>query len=228
MAIFKPGPLVEAISGGLAGVTFKLSNSGPVAAHRGAHIAKTSKASLQSRQNYLAAVKGWHDASEDTRLRFAEYALANPVTNRFGIRRTLRPFQFWMRLQLDRMTAWPGQVQEALWPTEGIDDSWIDGLNFYAENEGIRLVGDTEEITELEVRARRFFRTDRLPTHLKPPVYIGKAHAEEPGDPIDFTDGFLDRWGRPSNGEYVIAIVRITHINYFPGPWHTFTTQYAD
>lgn len=93
MAIFRPGPLVGAISGNLAGQNFFQSSYGPAIRRRLARTDKRTQAQLAQRARFQSIASRWHALTDQQRDAWRAYARQLKQPNRLGLPRSLSGFQ---------------------------------------------------------------------------------------------------------------------------------------
>lgn len=96
MAIFRPGPLVDAISGAVGGVEFA-RNRGNVAKKRQLKKHKVGPGPTEARVHYDRAISAWQDLTDEQRLLWRHAATVTPIVNRLGQPRTLTGLQLFVR-----------------------------------------------------------------------------------------------------------------------------------
>lgn len=96
MAIFRPGPLVDAISGAVGGAEFSL-NRGHVAKKRQLKKAKTDPGLDRAQAIYQRAVHSWATLTDEQRLAWRQLANVTPRRNRVGLPRYLTGFQLYVQ-----------------------------------------------------------------------------------------------------------------------------------
>ncbi len=100
MAIIKPSPFVEAISGTIGGITFANSKNGTTVRMRGRKKKATSAPQLAQQAKYADALHQWRDLSDDDRTAWQFSASQIQFPNALGTNRRLNGYQLFMKNKL--------------------------------------------------------------------------------------------------------------------------------
>lgn len=139
MAIYRPGPLVGAISGAVGGAVFVNAKGSKVVRHRPRARPPRTPTRTQTlgdgnAQSYQASIAQlWQTLTDKQRQTWGVTALQFPETNRLGQTRPLSGFQFFVRENVLRSWAGMGTIDEP--PVPAII-STIDGVTLTFENGG--------------------------------------------------------------------------------------------
>jgi len=85
MALITPSPLIGAISGSIAGATFKLTRNGPLLTSRPRRTTNRSQAMHLSDSRFAALTRAWHALTTNQRRSWSFHALHLSKTNALGI-----------------------------------------------------------------------------------------------------------------------------------------------
>ena len=91
MAIFKPGPLAQQISGSCGAVTFARSNGRGVIRLRPHKLTASSPAALLARARFTKAMRAWADLSDYHRAQWLAFAPSFRLHDRLGVPYTPSP-----------------------------------------------------------------------------------------------------------------------------------------
>lgn len=100
MAIARPGPLVQGLSGSLDSVVFANSNAGLVIRNRPLKSDTFTPAQIEQRLYYSSVVRAWADLTDIRKKGWRNLARQIPTTNALGVRRPLSAFQIFVRHNL--------------------------------------------------------------------------------------------------------------------------------
>jgi photosystem II stability/assembly factor-like uncharacterized protein len=104
MARVSYGALVTNISGSIGGSTFQLNNSGATARAKPQQKFFPSTLQSGSRSDFANISTSWSTLSLSVQALWNAYALANPITDRWGNIRTLTGFQYYMQSNLNLLS----------------------------------------------------------------------------------------------------------------------------
>jgi hypothetical protein len=104
MAIFRSGPLVEAISGTIGGVTFVNSPRNTVVRKSATKVNRQTQNQLEARHFFTFYQRGWQDLSDAIRTGFNQLANNYTYTDRLGTQRHYTGFQLYMKQSTIRRT----------------------------------------------------------------------------------------------------------------------------
>lgn len=96
MAIFRPGPLIAAISGNVGGLNFAQTRSGPIIRRKTTRTNKKTNRQLNRRARFSQVQKDWAVATDLTRDQWRAAAASIKRTNRLGLPSTLTGFQLFV------------------------------------------------------------------------------------------------------------------------------------
>lgn len=117
MAIYRPSPLVGAISGSAGGVQFLTGAGGNVVRARAGKRSQKTPPMLNEQAIYINAVRHWQGLTDAERLLWSTSAGLLTVQNRLGLPRILTGFQSFMRVAIPRFHvagAYPNMPAEEL------------------------------------------------------------------------------------------------------------------
>ena len=97
MAIFRPSPLVAAISGSAGGVQFLTGAGGNVVRARAGKRSQKTPAMLNEQAIYINAIRHWQNLTDQQRLTWTAAARHLALRSRLGVPRHLSGFQSFMR-----------------------------------------------------------------------------------------------------------------------------------
>lgn len=97
MALFKPSPLLAAISGNVGGCNFAMTRHGPVIRKRANRIKRQTPAQLEARADFTRALSYWHDLAPHYKKAWRALAATYTQTNRLGTSHHLTPLQLYLK-----------------------------------------------------------------------------------------------------------------------------------
>ena len=100
MAIFRPAPILGAISGNVGGVCFVMSKSGPVIRKRIVRTKNTSRRHTELTIGLQRVRNAWRSLAEPQRAAWRQAALIFPNKNRLGSSTRLSGFQLFTKLNM--------------------------------------------------------------------------------------------------------------------------------
>lgn len=106
MAIFTPGPLVAAISGNVAGINFVAGRPTRYVRPALGRVNKRTSPQLQRRARFLQVIRTWTEIGQAQRLEWITAAKQITSPNRLGIPRTISGFQFFVKVNLQRVDSY--------------------------------------------------------------------------------------------------------------------------
>ncbi len=117
MALFRPGPLINAISGDVGGVNFASSRYGPLIRRKATRTNKQTRPQLIRRARFAQAKYFYHQLTPDQREAWRALSKTWTQTNRLGIPQTLSAFQLYLKFQINLIAGPPYPIVEPPYPS---------------------------------------------------------------------------------------------------------------
>ncbi len=241
MAIIKPGPLVEAISGRIGGTIFALGRgSGTIRTSR-PHIHHDSALSADHAFRYSTLARLWAQCTAEELSAWAVAANASPSPNRFGIRRRLSPFQFFL------WNRWPYLMFSGSYSY--IPTFWSDPfrLPFKAPTARSCVYPSYLELSGPEGMSGPYIwlEPDSAPSYAAARVQISRSHStrrkprpfwatafnerlDYPASIIDLEQTLYPRTGAPVDGERLAVRMSFFELDHLPTAWYYFDWYWPD
>lgn len=241
MAIFKPGPIIEAISGKVGGSVFALGKGSGTIRNNRAHIAHQSRLSADHAFRYATLSRLWSQCTEAELSSWTVAANASPSPNRFGIRRRLSPFQFflwnrWPFLMYQGSYSWipvywsePYRRPWTAPPRRSV--TWPDFMELSGpDGPSGPYIYIEPDIDAGEAAARvqisRSHSTTRKPRPFWSTVF--NAVLEYPGTVIDLEETLYPLTGEPATGERLAVRMSFYAEESLPTAWYYFDWYWPD
>lgn len=224
MAIARPGPLVSALSGSIAGVTFKNTRIGCVITKRPAPQGGPSEKQLVNRANMSYLRKAWRELTDEKRNFWRLTAAQRLRPNALGTPRLLSPFQTYLELNLFLMAG--GQSPVTLDPASGTAPQPV----LFSINWSVPVTNPVLQFTPATMPtgtlifvygARTYRSTPPLSRIDLPLLTVDDGTAGV----VSLRAGLEAGAGLPESDEYIAVAARL----YTPSGWPSaLSNQYAD
>lgn len=214
--IFRPSPLVGALSGTLGDITFAYTPAGSyMRKAQGASKTATPK-QLRQRTRMKHLLRGWRGLTAAEQVTWAQLAASHPYKNRLGVLRHLTGFQLFLKVNgpetlfldsflINAPLGTATQQHTSLGPNFSLSGTFV--LN--------KQPASVPGIPKYRIDGARSFSTSR-PRHFATwrNIYFG----DNPGNLHDFKSEFITNLGTPGLGEKVAVRAYIWSTPQLPGP----------
>lgn len=219
MAIFRPSPLVGAVSGRVGGAEFVNGRGAPYVRKAQHKIRHDSPARLDAKAIYTQAIRAWENLTDTQRQAWRALAQIQTGTNRLSVPRTMTGFEAYIRTAIPRIRvsgtppALPGETFSSPPPT-GITYTSTDAADLELAPQGVDpFTNEGNEVYagySFAKPAWKSPRTWRL-------VFAGQLNV---GATIELIPTWPEDFVAPVTGWTIFLRIRTAYIGSFPSPFY--------